>query len=149
MVQQVSIKRSRIVIILRAQYGANCSVSTPQHYCTKNPYHYYEAQYAVWYRHASGSIGVHTMTVLLVRVSQSQRLLMVNPVYHFHTIPTAFLTCHLSYKSLSVLRGLDGVWSSRYSRLFTSRKDKTAQTLRLHVRNGKLRSTHGCLDTEF
>ena len=50
--------------------------------------------------------------------------------------------------SLSVLRGLDGLWSSRYS-LIRFEKGKTAYTLRLHVSHGKLRSTSGCLDTKI
>ena len=50
--------------------------------------------------------------------------------------------------SFSVIRGLDGLWSPRYS-LIRLEKGKTVYTLRLHVCHGEHQSTRGCLDTEI
>ena len=69
----------------------------------------------------------------------------ITPIYRFSDL-SSFL--RLSCMSLSVLRGLDGLWSSRYS-LIRFEKGKTAYPLCLHVSHGKLRSTSGCLDTEI
>ena len=76
-------------------------------------------------QHASCSVPDWTTHVLLVRVNWSLLCIVADSTqerqqtlhYHFHTIPTGFLACHLSYYHRAchyrVLRGLDGVWSSR------------------------------------
>ena len=72
--------------------------------------------------------------------------------YHLYTIPTSFLTFHLSYDRLACYyQSFEGWMGSglHNTRLFRLEKGKTAQTLRLHVGYGKLRSTRGCLDTEI
>ena len=151
-IQQASIKRSRIVIVLRAQYGANCSVLAPQHYRTKNLYRCYEPQYTAQYRHASRTIADCT-SVLLVRASvccvsslTANKNTTLSPPHNTYRFSDLSSFLRLSCMSLLVLRGLDGLWSSQYS-VICLEKGKTAQTLRLHVSHGKLRSTRGCLDT--
>ena len=97
------------------------------------------------------------MSVLLVRASiccvlslAAQKNGSENPTlspphdsYQFSDL-SAFLRS--LWMSLSVLRGLDGLWSSKYS-LIRLEKGTTASILHLHVSHGKLRSTRGCLDT--
>ena len=132
--QQALLKRSCIVIVLRAQYGANCSVFTPQHYHTKKSVPLLRSivrsvvqtcltQHCRLYNECSFSESQCLLCIVADSTQERQRSLH----YHLHTIPTGFLTFHLSYDRRAChYRSLEGWMGSGLhdTRLFTSRKVK-------------------------